>query len=80
MEDPQLFIRYKVKDVAYECDVVSGESKVVIGDRITKYPNAIEGFNSFWGSAGFQLLEEVRDALERNGFDRWTGIRKGEIR
>lgn len=80
MKDPELTIGYKVKDVAYECNVVTGQSKVIIGDRVTEFRNPIEGFNSFWGSAGYQLLEKLRDKLEENGFDRWSGIWKGEIK
>lgn len=69
-------IRYKIKDIAYECDEVTGRSRVMIGERETEFSNPIEGFNSFWGSAGFQLLEELRSKLEANSFDRWTGERK----
>ena len=68
-------IRYKIKDIAYECDETTGRSRVMIGERVTEFGNPIEGFNSFWGSAGFQLLEELRSKLEANGFDRWTGER-----
>ncbi len=69
-------IRYKIKDIAYECDETTGQSRVIIGGRVTECRNPVEGFNSFWGSAGFQLLEALRDKLEANGFDRWTGERK----
>ena len=68
-------IRYKIKDITYECDETTGRSRVMIGERVTEFGNPIEGFNSFWGSAGFQLLEELRSKLEANGFDRWTGER-----
>jgi hypothetical protein len=76
MEEPGLTVAYKVKDVAYECNIVTGRSRVKIGERITEYRNPIEGFNSFWGSAGFQLLEGLRDKLAEHGFDRWTGERR----
>lgn len=68
-------IRYKIKEIAYECDETTGRSRVIIGGRVTEFRNPIEGFNSFWGSAGFQMLEKLRDKLEANCFDRWTGER-----
>ena len=70
-----IMIKYKIKDIAFECDEKTGRSRTIIADRITEYSNPIEGFNSFWGSAGYQLLEEVRDKIAANGFDRWTGER-----
>ena len=66
-------IRYKVKDIAYECDETTGRSRLIIGGIKIEYQNAIECFNSFWGTAGFRMLENLRDKLEENGFDRWTG-------
>lgn len=68
-------IRYKIKDIAYECDEETGRSRVIIGGRSTEHTNPIEAFNSFWGTAGFQMLEALRDKLEERGFDRYTGER-----
>ena len=69
-------IKYKIKDIAFECDETTGRSRTIIADRVTEHNNPIEGFNSFWGSAGYQLLEDVRAKIASNGFDQWTGERK----
>jgi len=69
-------IRYKLKDVAFECDVEKGKAKVITPESTVEFQNAIEGMNYFF-SAAFRPIElEVRDALKKHGFNYWTGSRK----
>lgn len=68
-------VRYKIKGTAYILDEETGDTVIVEENGITALhtKNPIEGFNTFWQSAGFKVLKEIKDKLEAHGFDRWTG-------
>lgn len=68
-------IKYKIKDVAFECDETNGTAKVLTPDSQKEFTNAIEAWNTF-KSYAFQPFErDLRNKLEANGFNRWTGTR-----
>lgn len=69
-------IRYKIRNIAFECDEVNGTGKVLTAEREEYFSNAIEGWNSFVNAALHPLECELRDKLEENGFNRWTGRRE----
>lgn len=67
-------VRYKIKGTAYILDEETGNTLIVEENEIIlRTNNPIEGFNTFWQSAGFKVLNEIKDKLEAHGFDRWTG-------
>ncbi|MBR4627758.1 MAG: hypothetical protein IKO47_08680 [Ruminococcus sp.] len=68
-------IRYKIKDVAFECNETTGEARIITPEQETKFINPIEAWNSFTMAALKPLEDELRNKLEANGFNRWTGIR-----
>lgn len=68
----------KIRDVAFESDPVSGTATVIQGEdyqRSTKYRNAVEAWNAFAELALRPFEKKLRDELEENGFNRWTGIK-----
>ncbi len=69
-------IRYKIKDVAFECNEKKGTAKVITPEGEECFSNAVEGWNSFRSKAMYPLEIELRNKLEANGFNRWTGTRK----
>jgi len=69
-------IRYKIRDVAYECDETQGTATVKAPSGDIAFSNAIEGWNYFTGLAFFPLERDLRNKLQENGFNRWTGTRK----
>ena len=69
-------IRYKIRDVAYECDETQGTAMVKAPSGDIAFSNAIEGWNYFTGLAFFPLERDLRNKLQENGFNRWTGTRK----
>lgn len=69
-------IRYCIKDVAFECDETKGTARIITPSEQVEYPNAIEAWNSFCSLALHPIEREIRDKLEANGFNRWTGIRE----
>ncbi|MCR4794228.1 MAG: hypothetical protein K5898_03475 [Ruminococcus sp.] len=68
-------IRYKIKDVAFECDEAAGTAKVIAPGYEKTFTNAIEAWNTFKSYALEPLERDLRDKLEANGFNRWTGTR-----
>lgn len=68
-------IRYKIRDVGYECDEEQGTAKVITPDTEKTFSNAIEAWNYFTGLSFYPLEKALRDELEKNGFNRWTGTR-----
>lgn len=68
--------RYKIRDVGFECDETQGTATVRTPSGDKFFTNAIEGWNYFTGCAFFPLEKDLRDALQINGFNRWTGTRK----
>ncbi len=67
--------RYRIKDVAFECDEQTGKARIITQAQSTEFINPIEAWNTFTMSALKPLEDELRDKLEANGFNRWTGIR-----
>lgn len=68
-------IRYKLKDVAFQCDEEKGTATVVTPEHRVEFPNAIEGMNAFFAAAFRPIELEIRSALKANGFSYWTGER-----
>ena len=71
-------MKLKIRDVAFESDPVSGTATVIQGEdcqRSTKYGNAVEAWNAFTELALRPFEKKLRDELEENGFNRWTGIK-----
>lgn len=67
-------IRYKIKLVAYECDEEKGTAAVIVdGEPKISFENAIEGWNYFTARALHPFEKFLRDKLQENGFNRWTG-------
>lgn len=68
-------IKYKIKDIAYTADEETGDTLVTQEGQIVliRTKNPIEGFNTFWQSAGSKVLNEIKDKIESHGFNRWTG-------
>lgn len=69
-------IRVKIKEVAFECDEEKGIGRVIVDGYTTEYKNAIEAWNTFSIKALYPFEKALRDGLEKNGFNRWTGTRK----
>ena len=69
-------IRYKVRDVTFECEETAGIAHVRAPDYDETFQNAIEGWNSFTSLALRPMEIDLRDRLEENGFNRWTGNRR----
>ena len=71
-------MKLEIRDVAFESDPVSGTATVIQGEdyqRSTKYRNAVEAWNAFAELALRPFEKKLRDELEENGFNRWTGIK-----
>ena len=66
-------VRLKIRDVSFECDETKGIARVTTPTERVDFPNAIEAWNAFKARAFGPLEQELRDALERYGFNRWTG-------
>lgn len=70
-------IRLKIRNITFELNEDTGESTIKKNsEEIPLYTNnPIEAFNTFWQSAGTEILHEIRNKLEATGFNRWTGER-----
>lgn len=71
-------IKYKIRDVAYELDAERGSAQVYSGEHAYSFANAIEGWNFFVSRALRPMEQAVRDELEKNGFNRYTGWKEEE--
>ena len=69
-------IRLKIRNVAFECDETKGIAKVITSTEQAEYTNPIEAWNAFTARALAPLEKELRDAIERYGFNRWTGMKE----
>lgn len=69
-------VRLRIRDVAFECDETKGIAKVTTPTEQLDFCNAIEAWNAFASRAFAPLEKELRDAVERYGFNRWTGEKK----
>ncbi len=65
-------IKLRIRNILFVCDEETGKCRIINVD------NPIEAFNMFWGRAGDILLNEVRDAIEKNGFNRYLGVKNGK--
>ena len=68
-------IKYKIRDITFECDEVKGTAIVGTPGYEEYFSNAIEGWNTFVSYALQPLERDLREKLEENGFNRWTGTR-----
>lgn len=68
-------MKVKLGQVAYESNPEDGTASIIRGDKATKYSNAIEAWNAFAAVALRPFEVKLRDELEQNGFNRWTGIK-----
>lgn len=71
-------IRLKIRQVAFECDEEKGIAKVITPTEQVEFANPIEAWNAFKSRALGPLDKELRDAIERYGFNRWTGEKAPE--
>ena len=69
-------IRLKVRDVSFECDESKGIARIITPTEQVQFPNPIEAWNAFTARALAPLDKELRDAIERYGFNRWTGMKE----
>lgn len=67
--------RKKIGTIGYECNESTGKARLINGSEVTEFQNAIEAWNCFTNQALFPLEQELRDKLEANGFNRYTGER-----
>lgn len=72
-------MRCRIGNVGYESTPANGKARVIISDKekdeIKEFNNAIEGWNYFQSLAMYPFERRLRDELEANGFNRWTGVR-----
>lgn len=73
-----VMIKFKIRGVSYACNEQTGECTIIGAGWSTIMYNPIEAFNTFWQMAGYDLLREIRDAIEKNGFNRYTGVKYGK--
>lgn len=71
-------IKLRIRNISFVCDEETGKCRIFGADEDINVDNPIEAFNMFWGRAGDILLNEVRDAIEKNGFDRYLGVKNGK--
>ncbi len=70
-------IRLKIRNITFELNEETGESTIKKNseDIPLHTKNPIEAFNTFWQSAGTEMLNEIKNKLSDHGFNRWTGER-----
>ena len=68
-------MKLKLRDIAFESNAKDGTGSIINGEQVTKYKNAIEAWNAFTSIALRPFEIKLRDELEQNGFNRWTGIK-----
>lgn len=71
-------VRLKIRDVTFECDETKGTARVTTQNEQIEFNNPIVAWNAFTSRALGPLENELRDAVERNGFNRWTGIKEDQ--
>lgn len=69
-------VKLKIRQVTFECDPAEGTAKVTTPTEQAGFDNAIEGWNFFTSRALLPFEVELRNALQENGFNRWTGVRE----
>lgn len=70
-------IRLKIRNITFELNEETGVSTIKKdGEEILLHTkNPIEAFNTFWQSAGTEMLNEIKNKLSDLGFNWWTGER-----
>ena len=68
-------MKLKLRDIAFESNAKDGTGSIINGEQVTRYKNAIEAWNVFTSIALRPFEIKLRDELEQNGFNRWTGIK-----
>ena len=68
-------MKVKIRDIAFESNPEDGTGKIIEGDNVTRYSNAIEAWNQFTFKAMRPFEVKLRNELEEHGFNRWTGIK-----
>ena len=68
-------MKLKIRDTAFESNPAEGTASIIRGDTATTYGNAVEAWNAFKDIALRPFELKLRDELEENGFNRWTGIK-----
>lgn len=71
-------LKYKIRNITFACDEKTGKCRITGAGKDVSTDNPIEAFNMFWGRAEYILLNEVRDAIEKNGFNRYLGVKNGK--
>ncbi len=71
-------IKQRIRGISFVCDEETGRCRIFgAGEDITK-DNPLEAFNMFWERAGNIVRNEIRDAIEKNGFNRYLGVKMGK--
>ncbi|WP_294749960.1 hypothetical protein [uncultured Ruminococcus sp.] len=68
-------MKLRIKDIAFE-SFSNGNAKLITPEYTNLYKNAVEAWNIFVQTALRPYEQQLRDELEGNGFNRWTGERK----
>ena len=75
-------MKLKLGLIGFESNPDNGTGTIIRmetgGEVRTVYSNAIEAWNAFTMVALRPFEIKLRDELEKNGFNRWTGI-KGDV-
>lgn len=69
-------IKKKIGNIAFICNEETGKCSIVDGDKEITENNPIVAWNIFWSRAGYVQCNQLRDKLEENGFNRYTGEKK----
>lgn len=72
-------MKLKLGFIGFESNPDNGTGTIIRmetgGEVRTVYSNAIEAWNAFTAVALRPFEVKLRDELEKNGFNRWTGIK-----
>ncbi len=69
-------MKLKIRQVTFECDPAEGTAKVVTPTEQAGFDNPIEAWNYFTNHALEPFETDLRNAIEQQGFNRWTGVRE----
>lgn len=68
-------VKLKIRQVTFECDPAEGTAKVTTPTEQAGFDNAIEAWNYFISRALSPFETDLRNAIEQQGFNRWTGAK-----
>lgn len=71
-------MKVKIKDIAFESNAEKGTALLISPENSVEYHNAIEGWNAFVSIALRPYELVLRDELEKNGYNRWTGTKNND--